>query len=66
MFEISCLRRETPKSFTFVFPNVEDISDIAFGDIVGKLANPTQLGTARASRHMIFKVDLKSYAATLR
>lgn len=66
-FEVKFMRREKPKSFTFIFPNVEDISDVLFEDIVGKLPSPIQHGgTARIARHMVFPVDLTSYSDVLR
>ena len=46
-------------SFTFIYSIVEDISDVSFEDVVGKLHNPIQHGgTARVARHMVFPVDL--------
>ena len=39
-FEVKFMRREKPKSFTFIYPNVEDISDVSFEDVVGKLPSP--------------------------
>ena len=35
-FEVKFMRREKPKSFTFMYPNVEDMSDVSVEDIVGK------------------------------
>ena len=43
-FEVKFLWREKPKSFTFIFPNVEDISDVSFEEVVGKLPSPIQHG----------------------
>ena len=34
-FEVKFLLREKPKPFTFIFPNVEDISDVSFEEVVG-------------------------------
>ena len=51
------MRREKPKSITFIYPNVEDISDVSFDDVVGKLPSPIQYA---------FPVDLTSYLNVLR
>ena len=66
-FEVKFMLREKPKSFTFIYPIVEDISEVSFEDVVGKLPNPIQHGdTARVARHMVFPVDLSYYSDVLR
>ena len=66
-FAVKFMRREKPKSFTFIFPNMEDISEVLFEDVVAKLPNPIQHGgTARVARHMIFPVNLSLYSNMLR
>ena len=53
------IRREKPKSFTFIYPNVEDISDVFFKDVVGKLPSLIQYGgTARVGCHMVGQLVL--------
>ena len=54
IFEVKFMRREKPKSITFIFPIVEDISEVSFENVVGKLQNPVQHGgTARVARHLL-------------
>lgn len=66
-FEVNFMRRERPTSYTFTFPNVEDVCDVPSVDIVLKLPSPTQHGgTARVARHMCFPVDLTLYSKWLR
>jgi len=66
-FEVKYLRREKPNSFTFIFPSVDDISDISFEDVAGKLPSPIQHGgTARVARHLVFPVDFSCYSNMLR
>ena len=66
-FEVKLMRREKPKSFTFIYPIVEDISEVSFEDVVGKLPNPIRHGgTARVARHMVLPVDLSYYSDVLR
>ncbi|XP_060075659.1 uncharacterized protein LOC132555320 [Ylistrum balloti] len=65
-FNIKFMRRNS-SSYKFVFPTVDDISDIAFTDIIGKLPQPLQHGgTARVARHLIFPVDFYAYSKFLR
>ena len=65
-FEVKFMRWEKPKSFTFIYPNVEDLSKVLFKDVVGKLPSPIQYGgTARVGCHMVFPVDLTSYSNVL-
>ena len=67
LFEVKFLRREKPSAFSFVFPQVEDISEVTLEQIVGKLPMPaTQGGTARVARHFIFGVDFSNYEKLLR
>jgi len=66
-FGVRFLRRKTPKTFTFVFPTVNDTSDISYEDIMGRLPKPLEHGgTARVARHLIFPVDLDCYSDVLR
>ena len=36
-FEVKFMRREKPKSFTFIYPIVEDISEVSFEEILGNV-----------------------------
>ena len=66
-FDVKFLRRKTPKTFTFVFPAVDDISDVLYEDIIGKLPKPlVHGGTARVARHLIFPVNLDCYSDAMR
>ena len=61
-YTVKFLRRETPSSFSFIFPSVDEITVIAADDIVQKLPSPVQTGgTARVGRHVVFPVDFGSY-----
>ena len=42
--EVKLMRWEKPKSFTFIYPNMEEISDVSFDDVVGKLPSRVQNG----------------------
>ena len=66
-FDVCFLRCKTPKTFTFVFPTVDDISEVPYKDILGRLPKPLlNGGTARMARFLIFPVDLDCYADVLR
>ena len=68
LFEVKFLRREKPTTFSFIFPQAEDILEIAFEQIVGKLPLPqTQGGTSRIARHfvsasIVFEFYIKSFS----
>ena len=66
-FGVQFLRRKTPKTFTFLFPAVNDMSEVLYEGIIGRLPKPlVHGGTARVARHLIFPVDFQCYADVLR
>ena len=67
VFDVRFLRLKTPKAFTFVFPTVNDTSEVPYEDVMGRLPKPrVHGGTARVTRQLIFPVDLDCYSDVLR
>lgn len=67
VFDINFLRREKPTGYSFIFPQVEDTSEIPFDQVVGKLPKPNvHGGTARVASHFKFDLNLASFSNELR
>lgn len=56
---IKFLRRKG-NSHSFVYPDVEDMSDVDFADVVAKLDAPAQAGTARSSSIYTFNYNFST------
>lgn len=60
-YQVSYLRK-TPRSYVFIFLNVEDKASVYFRDVVLHLPKPNfSKGTARTSSLYTFSVDLSAY-----
>jgi hypothetical protein len=55
------LQFERDKVFTFVFPNVDEVSIVNENSFCDKLPFPTGSGTARKRSHLMFPIDLSHY-----
>lgn len=45
---------------TFLFPNVEDVSEVDSSDVVAKMHMPLQTGTARTAKIFTFNYNFSS------
>ena len=60
-WKVKFLRRESQSAFTFVFPNVDEVSIVNENSFCDKLPFPTGSGTARKRSHLMFPIDLSHY-----
>ena len=68
-FDVSLglLGRKTPKTFPFVFPSVDHISEVPYEDTISRLPKPlVHSGIAMVARHLTFPVNLDCYTNALR
>jgi hypothetical protein len=60
-WRVKFLTRESPNSFTFVYPVVDETVVVNEGSFCEKLHPPPGTGTARNKSHLTFNADLTAY-----
>ena len=62
-YKVKFMRKVKSSAASFIFPEVEDLDDVSFDDIILNLGDPISVaGTHRAASKVMFRVDLSDFS----